>query len=137
MRGEGAAATRRGRGRGPGGGGTPWTQQAISHGWGYGYLSPASIQADGGGNALRQGIIGLTNKGEPRKPEQWGALRAWGWGLSRLIDYFAANPDSKVDAKKVGIEGVSRYGKAALVAAAFSSAIVSPETTCSESATAP
>lgn len=69
--------------------------------------------------SLRQGIIGLTNKGEPRQPDQWGALRTWGWGVSRLIDFFEANPDVKVDARKVGIEGVSRFGKAALVAAAF------------------
>ncbi len=94
-------------------------QQALSKGWGYGSINPGSIQADGGGNALRQGIIGLVNKGQPRKPEDWGALRAWGWGVGKLIDYFEANPDAKVDPKKVGIEGVSRYGKAALVTQAF------------------
>jgi hypothetical protein len=99
------------------GGGVP--QEAISHGWGYGSINPGSIQADSGGNSLRQGIIGLTNKGQPRKPEDWGALRAWGWGVSKLIDYFEANPDAKVDPKKIGIEGVSRYGKAALVTQAF------------------
>ncbi|MBN2134014.1 MAG: hypothetical protein JW741_31210 [Sedimentisphaerales bacterium] len=94
-------------------------QQALSHGWGYGSINPNSIQADRGGNALRQGIIGLTNKGKPRKPDDWGALRAWGWGVGRLIDYFQAHPDAKVDPTKVGIEGVSRYGKAALVTQAF------------------
>ena len=99
------------------GGGIP--QQAITHGWGYGSINPGSVQADSGMNNLRQGIIGLTNKGQPRKPDDWGALRAWGWGVSKLIDYFEANPDSKVDPKKVGIEGVSRYGKAALVTEAF------------------
>ena len=98
----------------------PWTRQAIAHGWGYGNISPESIQADlRGGDHLRDGIIGLTNKGEPRKPDDWGALRAWQWGVSRLIDYFEANPDAKVDPKKVAVEGVSRYGKAALVAEAF------------------
>jgi lysophospholipase L1-like esterase len=100
-------------------GGPSWTQQAISHGWGYGTINTTSIQPDRGGMNLRQGIIGLTNKGEPRKPDQWGALRAWGWGVSRLIDFFEAHPDAGVDPKKVGIEGVSRYGKAALVTAAF------------------
>jgi lysophospholipase L1-like esterase len=100
-------------------GGAPWTQQAIAKGWGYGFINPNSIQPDRGGMNLRRGIIGLTNKGEPRKPDQWGALRAWGWGVSRLIDFFEANPDAKVDPKKVGIEGVSRYGKAALVTEAF------------------
>ena len=99
-------------------GGIP--QEAISHGWGYGSINPGSIQADSGrNNELREGIIGLANKGKPRTPDQWGALRAWGWGVGRLIDYFTANPDSKVDPTKVGIEGVSRYGKAALVTEAF------------------
>ena len=109
-----SVAHRRGGGAG---GGIP--QQAISHGWGYGSIDPASIQADAGGNSLREGIIGLANKGQPRKPDDWGALRAWGWGVGRLIDYFEANPDAKVDPTKVGIEGVSRYGKAALVTEAF------------------
>jgi hypothetical protein len=103
---------------GPGGGGAKsWTQQALDKGWGYGTINPNSIQPDN--SKLREGIIGLTNKGEPRKPEDWGALRAWGWGVSCLIDYFEANADSGVDPAKVSITGVSRYGKAALVAAAF------------------
>jgi hypothetical protein len=113
-----------GRRGGAGGGGAPsWHVQAISNGWGYGSINPGSVQADGGGNSLRQGIIGLVNKGQPRKPDDWGALRAWQWGVSRLIDYFEEHPDSKVDAKKVGIEGLSRYGKAAIVTEAFESRI--------------
>lgn len=79
-------------------------------------LSPQSIQADNGAG-LTRGIIGLTNKGQPRKPDDWGSLRAWGWGASRGLDYLETDP--AVDAKHVGIEGVSRYGKAALVAMAF------------------
>jgi hypothetical protein len=106
-------------GLGSGRGGPSWTRQAVSHGWGYGFIYPGSIQADRGGMSLRQGIIGLTNLGEPRIPDQWGALRAWGWGVSRLIDFFEAHPEARVDPGKVGIEGVSRYGKAALVTAAF------------------
>lgn len=94
-----------------------WQQQAIAHGWGYGTIVPNSIQPDN--NRLLTGIIGLTNKGQPRKPDDWGALRAWQWGVSRMIDYFEANPDSHVDPKKVGIEGLSRYGKAAIVTEAF------------------
>ena len=92
-----------------------WQQQLIAKGWGYGSINPTSIQADG--PALTSGIIGLTNKGQPRKPEDWGALRAWQWGVSRLLDYFET--DKAVDARHVGIEGLSRYGKAALVTEAF------------------
>jgi hypothetical protein len=44
-------------------------------------------------------------------------LRAWAWGAARGLDYLENDP--AVDAKKVGIEGVSRFGKAALVTMAF------------------
>jgi hypothetical protein len=101
------------------GGGAQSVQSAIQYGWGYGSFDTASVQADNGGNSLRQGIIGLCNKGEPRKPDDWGALRAWQWGISRIIDVFEAHPELKVDPKKVAVEGVSRFGKAAIVAEAF------------------
>ena len=94
----------------------PATEQLIAGGWGYALLDTSSIQADNGAG-LTKGIIGLTNKGQPRKPEDWGALRAWGWGASRALDYLQT--DKSVDARRVGIEGVSRYGKAALVTMAF------------------
>jgi hypothetical protein len=92
------------------------TEALIKAGWGYATISPASIQADNGAG-LTRGIIGLANRGQPRKPDDWGALRAWAWGASRGLDYLETDP--AVDARRVGIEGVSRYGKAALVAMAF------------------
>ncbi len=94
----------------------PATQQLIADGWGYAYINPTSIQADNGAG-LTSGIIGLVNQGQPRKPDDWGALRAWAWGAARGLDYLET--DKAVDAKHVGIEGVSRYGKAALVTMAF------------------
>ncbi len=94
----------------------PSTMQLIAAGWGYAMLNPGSVQADNGAG-LTKGIIGLVNKGQPRKPDDWGALRAWGWGASRGLDYLETDP--AVDAKHVGIEGVSRYGKAALVTMAY------------------
>jgi hypothetical protein len=94
----------------------PWQQQVLGKGWGYAILYPNSIQADNGAG-LTQGIIGLMNKGQPRKPDDWGALRAWAWGASRVMDYFSTDPS--VDAKRVGIEGHSRFGKAAVVTMAY------------------
>lgn len=97
-------------------GDAPPTEQLLAAGWGYCTIDPGSIQADNG-DGLTKGIIGLVNKGQPRKPDDWGALRAWSWGAARALDYLET--DSLVDAKKVGIEGVSRYGKAALITLAF------------------
>src|SRR5678815_4451900 len=94
----------------------PSTEQLLAAGWGYATINPGSIQADNGAG-LTKGIIGLVNKGQARRPDDWGSLRAWAWGAARGLDYLETDP--AVDAKRVGIEGVSRYGKAALVAMAF------------------
>src|SRR5689334_8158008 len=96
--------------------GPSWQSLLLAKGWGYAVLIPTSVQADNGAG-LTQGVIGLTNKGQPRKLDDWGALRAWAWGASRALDYLET--DNSVNAKQVGIEGVSRYGKAALVTMAF------------------
>jgi hypothetical protein len=93
-----------------------WQQQVLAKGWGYATIMPYSFQADNGAG-LTDGIIGLANKGLPRKLDDWGTLRAWAWGASRALDYFET--DKSVDAKKVGIEGHSRFGKTALVAMAY------------------
>ncbi len=98
------------------GSGPTWQQQVLAQGWGYAILIPTSVQADNGAG-LTEGIIGLANKGQPRKLDDWGALRAWAWSASRALDYFET--DKAVDAKQVGIEGLSRYGKAALVSMAY------------------
>lgn len=100
----------------PPGSDPPATEQLVAAGWGYAYINPGSIQADNGAG-LRKGIIGLVNKGQFRKPDDWGALRAWAWGAGRGLDYLETDP--AVDAARVGIEGVSRYGKAALVTMAM------------------
>ena len=115
------------------GGPPPKEQQLVEAGWGCATINAYSVQEDSGGEresrfgpprppgqtggGLTRGIIGLTNKGQPRKPDQWGALRAWAWGASRGLDYLETDP--AVDATRVGISGVSRFGKAALVTMAF------------------
>ena len=121
--GRGAAPAGPGAGRGGAATGAPtpppgptWQQQLLAKGWGYATFNPGSVQGDCGAG-LTAGIIGLVNKGQPRKLDDWGALSAWGWGASRLLDYFGT--DKAVDVRRVGVTGHSRYGKAALVAMAF------------------
>src|ERR1019366_3271257 len=123
--GRGAARGPLTAGRGPTG--PTWQQQVLAKGWGYAILNTGSVQADNGAG-LNQGIIGLVNKGQPRKLDDWGVLRAWAWGASRALDYFQT--DKAVDARRVGLEGHSRWGKATLVGMAydqrFAIAFVSP-----------
>jgi hypothetical protein len=94
----------------------PSQEQLIAAGWGFVSIDPTSFQADNGAG-LTRGIIGLVNKGQARKPDDWGSLRAWAWGASRGLDYLKTV--AAVDGNKVGIEGVSRYGKAALITMAY------------------
>jgi hypothetical protein len=96
--------------------GPDWKTQILTRGWGYVVYDPLSVQPDNGAG-LTQGIIGLANRGAPRSLDDWGVLRAWAWGASRILDYLER--DLRVAADKVGVAGHSRYGKAALVAEAF------------------
>ena len=104
------------RGRFPAPPSPTWQEQVTARGWAYAIISTSTIQADNGAG-LGKGIIGLVNKGQPRKPDDWGALRAWAWGASRFMDYLETDP--AVDAGRAVIEGVSRFGKAALVTMAY------------------
>ena len=109
-------ARNRGTNNFPPGGGPTWQQQVLAKGWGCAVIYPYTVQADNGAG-LTSGIIGLCNRGQPRQPDDWGALRAWAWGASRAVDYFETDP--AVDARQVGIEGHSRFGKATLVTMAY------------------
>ncbi len=89
---------------------SPYGYGVCSFNWGL-------LQPDSGGANMSSYIIGLINRGNWRRPYDWGALAAWSWGISRLIDYFETDPE--VDATRIGLQGHSRFGKATLVAAAY------------------
>ncbi|GGF19446.1 hypothetical protein GCM10011383_33780 [Hymenobacter cavernae] len=96
---------------------TYWNYVAP-YGWGICIYNNTQLQPDfNGGAGLTSYLIGLVNKGKWRKPSDWGALAAWSWGVSRLIDYFERDP--AINASKIGLTGHSRYGKATLVAMAY------------------
>ncbi|MFL9840064.1 hypothetical protein ABS767_03730 [Sphingomonas sp. ST-64] len=92
------------------------TEQLVRAGFGHAILVANSVQADNGGE-LDDGVIGISLRGNARAPDDWGVLRAWAWGASRAFDALAAMP--QVDPARIGIEGLSRYGKAALVTMAY------------------
>lgn len=48
-----------------------------------------------------------------------GAMTAWAWGVSRLIDALEQTPNTNIDASRLGVTGCSRNGKGALIAGAL------------------
>jgi hypothetical protein len=90
-------------------------EELISRGYGlatayYGDLEPDHEEG------WKTGIRTTMQKELNIKPEEWGAIGAWAWGLSRIMDYLETDKD--VNARQVAITGHSRIGKAALWAAA-------------------
>jgi hypothetical protein len=94
-------------------------QLIMARGWGYAFFNAGSVQPDSSRIPPNhpQGIIELVNKGRPRSPDEWGDISAWAWGVNRTIDYLETDKD--VDAKELGVQGHSRWGKTALWAAAL------------------
>lgn len=109
-----APVARRGA-RGPAGPprGTP--EELISRGYGFASLSKGSIETDVDTAPESPPNVNIARKLALRPgqtyphADEWGAIGAWAWGVSRLVDYFETDKD--VDAKRVAITGGSRLGK--------------------------
>ena len=89
----------------------------IDRGFGVAIFNYTDVDPDAL-DALDQGVRALYLKpGEKQPaPDEWGSIAAWGWGISRVIDYFETDP--QIDAKKIAITGASRLGKTVLWAGA-------------------
>src|SRR6185436_12868977 len=78
----------------------------------------------------KDGVIGLTlapDQTEPR-PDEWGSISAWAWGISRIMDYFET--DKSVNARQVAVQGFSRLGKTVLWASAMDERIAAVFSGC-------
>ncbi len=102
--------------------------ECFQRGWGYLLYDSQALQPDNGG-FVTDYLIGLCNKGNWRKPEDWGAIGAWSWGVSRLIDWM--EDKSFVNAEAVGVTGHSRFGKTALLAMVYEPRLATAYVSCS------
>ena len=114
-----------------GGGGAPVADPPVAadilaRGWGYAKAGYQDIQPDRN-NTFDRGVIGLTSTAS-REPDAWGAIGAWAWGASRIIDYLQT--DRAVDATRIALFGHSRLGKTALWASALDPRIAAVFSSC-------
>ncbi len=106
----------------------PVAADILARGWGYAMVGYQDIQPDRL-NTFNQGVIGVTTPAGPPKADEWGAIGAWAWGVSRIIDFFET--DKLVDARKIAVQGHSRIGKTALWASALDERIAAVYASCS------
>lgn len=93
---------------------------AVAHVY-YGDIEP---DFDGGAAYGVRSLFGPPS--EVRQPDEWGAIGAWSWGLSRVADWLSS--EASVDSRKIALSGASRLGKTTLWTAAQDSrfALVMP-----------
>jgi hypothetical protein len=107
----------------------PVAADILARGWGYATVLYTEIQPDRN-NTFNQGVIGVTLGGQgERAADEWGAIGAWAWGVSRILDYLET--EKLVNAKQVAVFGHSRLGKTALWASALDERVAAVYASCS------
>ena len=96
----------------------PQKQWLLERGYGLATFNAAQIEPDIQTGSYQKSIRKFFAKPDQNQPgpDEWGAIGAWAWGLSRAMDYIIT--DKEIDANKVCVAGFSRFGKVAMWAGA-------------------
>jgi len=88
-------------------------EQFIDAGFGFATVYYGDIEPDFK-EGIKYGIRGQYLKPGQTEPaeDEWGAISAWAWGLSRAMDYFET--DKRIDSRRIALQGASRLGKTVL-----------------------
>ncbi len=85
-------------------------REFLKEGYGFATLCYTDIEPDFK-DGIKYGVRSLYLKDGQTGPadDEWGAISAWAWGVSNVIDYFEKDPD--IDARRIALTGCSRLGK--------------------------
>ena len=103
----------------------------LESGFGFATVYYGDIEPDFA-DGYKYGVRSLFKENEDtalNKPDAWGSIAVWSWGLSRILDYFET--DKRIDADSIIIMGVSRLGKTVLWAGALDERFASVIAVCS------
>ncbi len=98
---------------------TPPLKMILKRGYGVATIFPGEFVPDRQAEGLA--ALAALGAGEKTPDQRWGAIGAWAWGFSRMVDVLEKDPN--IDADALITYGHSRYGKSALVAAAYDARI--------------
>lgn len=99
----------------------------ISRGYAIAFVSTKEVAPDKKYSKRNSVIKAL---GDKKTSSSWGAIQAWSWAASKVVDYFETL-DDEIDLSKVAVIGHSRGGKTALLAASQDERFVLAVSSCS------
>lgn len=102
----------------------------LRRGFGFATFCYSDVEPDardGFDQGVRQQYLGPDQTAPA--DDEWGAIAAWAWGVSRVIDYFET--DDAIDAGRVALTGISRLGKTTMWAGANDQRIAAVIASCS------
>ena len=85
------------------------TNSIVSHGYAFVNFNVNDVSPNVYNQTWSNGVFQVYGLG---KPDDWGTISAWAWGVSRVVDWIETRPE--LDVRRIAVIGHSRGGKTAL-----------------------